>query len=150
MSSKYVRDEVKSFLSTNFSSTKLLDLSAEYMEIEELMVEENILPDDAWMAIQFIGDSEEPITISATNTEGCYRERGAFFLHIIEPVQRSAIDNIITRGETLVSAFRGKRINQVVIESINPLNTSQGATLEFSGGYASGSIFLHYYRDKNL
>lgn len=150
MSSKYVRDQVKAFIASTFPTEKVIDISAEYREFSDLMEDESIGPDDKFIAIQFIGDRIDTISISSTNTKGCYREFGAIFIHIVEPVENGAIDNILTRGDSYIDAFTSQRLGQVVIEKVNPINTAQGATLEFQGGYTSGSIYMNYYRDRNL
>lgn len=150
MSSKYVRDQVKSFITSKFPTEKILDLSAEYLEFSDLMVQEGVGPDDTFIAIQFIGDRNTPMSIASTNTSGVFREVGAIFIHIVEPVQKGVIDNIVSRGDAYIEAFTSQRIGQVVMTDVNPLNTAQGSTLEFQGGYTSGSIYMSYYRDRNL
>ena len=49
--------------------------------------------------------------------------------------------------ETIRSLFRGKRINDIIIESVSPPNTESGTTIEFDNNFTSASIFLDYYRD---
>lgn len=150
MSSKYVRDQIKAFIATTFPSEKVLDISAEYLEFSDLMAAAGVGIDDTFIALQFIGDRIDPITIPATNLKGCYREFGSVFIHIVEPVDRDAIDNILTRGDAYIEAFTSQRIGQMTIDNVSPINTAQGSTLEFQGGYTSGSIYLSYRRDRNL
>lgn len=150
MSTKYVRDKFKTFLATEYPTLKVVDISGEYLEFADLLQEQSIGPDDNFLAVQFIGDRIDTVSLSASNGSGGYRERGAIFLHVVEPVSRQAMDNILTRGDSYIDTLTNRRIDNLVIDQVNPINTAQGATLEFQGGYISGSIYTTYYRDKNL
>lgn len=143
MSSKDTRLQIKSYFTTNSSET-LVDISGEFRELIDVAGANGITFSDNWVAIQFVGADEEPISIE-TN---CYREFGSIFFHIIAPIQIDVINNnILDRTETLRSLFRGKRINDIVIESVAPLSTEAGTTLEFDNGFTSGTFFINYYRD---
>lgn len=142
MSSATTRTEIKNYLTAN-TAEPFIDLSGEFREFLDLLAAESIGQDDEWLAIQFIGSSEEPISIIA----GCYREFGSVFIHVVAPINIGAIDGILTRCETIRSIFRGKRINDIVVESVSPPNTEIGTTLEFDNNFISASFTIDYYRD---
>lgn len=149
MSSSYVRTQIKTFLGTNSSET-IIDLSGRYETVEEVVEDAGIGRNDDWVGLQFIGNTEEPITVPAGNATGRYRELGSVFIHIVERVKPSVRDDILTRAETLRDLLRGRRINDIIIESMTPPNFEEGATLELDGGYQAGSFIVNYERDLNL
>lgn len=149
MSSKYVRDQVKDFIGDN-SAESLVDLTGLYQEIKELLSEEGVQPDAPWVGIDFIGDDELPISLAATNDQGLYRETGAIYIHIVSVAKIGVGDTMLTRGETLQNLFRGRRIGDIVVNSVSPMNFGPGATLAFEGGWMSGSFLIHYHRDNNI
>ena len=149
MSSSYVRTEILNFLSAN-SSEKVIDLSGEFEEIQEMIATAGLAATDPWIGIQFIGNEEVPVTVGATNNSGMYRESGAIYFHVVSIAKLGGTGTILTRGESLRNLFRGQRIGGLVIDSITPVNFDSGATLRFSGGYMSGSFLVSYYRDYNL
>ncbi len=142
MSSSYVRAEIKNYLAAN-SSEQIIDISGEFREMRDLMDDYGLNADSLWVGLQFVGSTEEPISVPAR----CFREFGSVFLHVVAPIQLGAIDGIITRCETIRSLFRGRRINDIIIESVSPPNTESGTTIEFDNNFTSASIFLDYYRD---
>lgn len=143
MSSKETRVQIVNYIQAN-SSEILIDISGEFRELIDLANDNSITEDDNWIAIQFAGGDETPISIE----QNCYREFGAIFMHVIAPIQIDVINNnIIDRAETLRSLFRGKRINDIIIESVSTLNTEAGTTLEFDNNFTSGTFIINYYRD---
>ena len=69
-------------------------------------------------------------------------------MHVVAPIGPNVVyTNIIDRAETLMGIFRGKRIGEIVIESITPMNTERGTTIEFDNSFTSGTFFVNYYRD---
>lgn len=150
MSSAYVRSTIKQFLEDNASEETLVYLTAVYQEIKELLADFEIQPDASWLGVQFIGNDEVPIALAATNDQGLYRETGAIYFHVVAPARLGAGDSLLTRGETLRDLFRGRRIGDIVVESVTPMNFDSGATLQFEGGFMSGSFFVAFHRDLNL
>lgn len=143
MSSKQLRTQIKDHITANSAET-VIDLSGEYRTLIKVATGNSITPNDDWVAIQFIGSDEEPIDVQSK----CFREFGSIFIHVIAPIQPSVVDNnLIDRAEALRSIFRGTRINDIVIESVSPLNTEGGTTLEFDNSFTSGTFFINYYRD---
>lgn len=150
MSSVYVRDQIKTHITANLPAETLIDLTAQFAEIKELVEDAGITGNDPWMGIEFVGDDEVPITIPATNDAGKYRESGAVFIHIVDIAKLGAGDALLQRGEAVRNLFRGKRIGDILIESVTPVNFGAGSTLQFDGGYMSGSISVSYQRDLDL
>lgn len=150
ISSLYVRTTIKTFLATEAPTENVIDLTSLYQELKELLEDYSIAPDSPWLGVHFIGDSEEPISLTATNDQGLYREYGAIILNFVDVAKLGNGDLLLTRGETLRNLFRGLRIGDIVIESVSPMNFGSGATLKFEGGWMSGSFIAGYYRDLNL
>jgi len=150
MSSSYVRTQIKAFIATNFPTEKLIDLTGEYAELKDFLAYNSITYNSPWLGIDFVGADEVPIAVTTTTSKGCYRETGSIYFHVTEPVKHVAASNIISRGETLRTGLRGQRIGDIIIEGVTPISTSGGTTLEFEGGFTSGSFFVNYYRDLNL
>jgi hypothetical protein len=134
------------FITTNSSETEIIDLSVQYQEISQIVSG----PDTKWLGLEFFGDTEVPITVPATNTQGKYRETGAVYLHIVAPGELGAGSDILTRGEALRDILRGQRIESILIEEVTPLNYGSGATLQFEGGFVSASFLASYERDLDL
>lgn len=150
MSSVYVRTEIKSFLATNAPSETVIDLTALFDDFREMLAEEGVQPDAPWLGLQFTGDDEIPIALAATNDQGKYRETGTIYFHVAMVARLGAGDSLLTRGETLRNLLRGRRIGDITIDSVAPMNFDIGATLEFEGGYMSGSFLVSYRRDLDL
>lgn len=150
MSSLNVRTKVKNFITTNAPTEKLIDLTARFEEIKELIEDEGLVHDSPWLGIEFIAGDEIPITVPATNTQGKYRETGALYFHVVGLAVLGSVDTILARGEALRNLLRGQRIDDIIIESVTPLNFDAGATLRFQGGYISASFLASYESDTDL
>lgn len=150
MSSSYVRTQVKAFITSNIPSEDVIDLTGEFDNIKDLLAKNSINPNDPWTALQFIGNSELAITVPATNTDGKYREFGVVIIHIVERSKATAVASCLTRAEAFRDAFRGQRINDILIKEVSPPNFDQGATLNFEGGYTSAAVIVTYERDLDL
>lgn len=150
MSSVYVRTQIAAFLTTNAPTEDQVDLTAQYAELKELLEENDIAVDSPWLGVQYIGDDEVPVGLAATNDQGTYRESGAIVLHVVDVAKIGAGAGLLTRGETLRNLFRGRRIGSIIIESVTPMNFDRGATLQFEGGFMSGSFFISYICDIDL
>lgn len=150
MSSVYVRDQVATFIASNLATETLVDLTNEIQDLQTVLNDSGVTYEDDWLGIQFIGSDEIPVSILATNSTGKYRETGALFLHIVTPAKQNNVTNILTRSETIRNAFRGQRINDIVIESVTPPNFESGQTLQFDDGFTSASVIVNYYRDLSL
>lgn len=148
MSSLDVRTLVRNFIAANSAET-LVDLTGQYQDFRKLMSDEGVQPDAPWLGLEFIGDSELPVSLHATNDKGQYREIGRIVLHICAVAKIGVGASIESRADVLHKLFKGQRIGGVVVESIIPLNTGPGATLEFEGGYISGTMSIEYYYDSS-
>jgi hypothetical protein len=150
MSSVYVRDQVITFLEASAPTEVFIDLSGQFSDIEDLVIDAGITMSDPWVGIQFLGSDEEPVSVPATNAVGKYREYGSIYIHVVGVAVLGESVNILTRAETLRDALRGQRINDVVIQSVTPANFGLGATISFEAGYTSASFIVNYERDLNL
>ena len=151
MSSKYIRDEMVSYLQTTYPTHSIVDISGEYELQQDFLAQQGITPQDEWTAVDFIGSDEIPTTITSTNTTGRYRETGNVFIHVVYPARTTAKASILSRAEIYRDGLRGSRINNdIIVESVTPPNFGAGASLEFDGGYISATFVISYYRDKNL
>lgn len=149
MSSVYVRDQFKTFLAAE-SDEVVVDLTALFEDFRAMLADADVQPDAPWLGLQFIGDDEIPIALAATNDQGKYRETGAVYFHVCAVGRIGMADGLLTRGETLRNLFRGRRIGDITIDSVTPMNFDNGATLQFEGGYVSGSFLCSYRRDLDL
>lgn len=150
MSSLYVRDKIKEFITTNLPDESVVDLTGEIYSLENLLAQSGIVGRVPWLGLQFVGSEEIPIALTASNNTGKYREIGAIYIHIVEVSRLNVYVPILQRAELVRDAFRGQRIEDILIESVTPANFSTGATLNFEGGYTSASVILSYERDLNL
>lgn len=150
MSSGSVRTAVKSFLESEFPDEDFIDLSAQFGELKEMLEDAGISQGAGWVGIEFLPDDEVPITVPGTNTQGKYRETGAIYLHIAARAVLGCENGIVTRGDAIREALRGQRISGVIIESVTPIAFGPGASLQFEGGYISGSFLASYQYDINL
>lgn len=149
MSSVYVRDEIKAFIAANSAET-VVDISMDYRDLEEMLSDNSLDYESQWIALQFVGSEEVPLGLTANNTQGKYRETGLVFIHVINPIIGSYASQILSRSETLRNLFRGQRINDIIVESVGPINTDDGTTLQFEAGFTSGTFAVNYYRDLDL
>lgn len=149
MSSLVVRNAIKNFLAVEVPSEKIIDLSGHYEEIQDLVEDFGLTPDDNWVGIQYLGGDEAPTSLTANNTKGLYREYGVVYLHIVEVIQPNVQDLILSRAETLREKFRGQRIGNVTIEKVGPPNFGTGNTLQFTGNYVA-AVFIVDYKFDNI
>lgn len=125
-------------------------MTALFEEVRDLLAEMDIQPDAPWLGLQFIGADEVPVALAATNDQGKYRETGAIYFHIVSEARIGVGDAMLTRGETLRNLLRGRRIGDIIVDSVSPMNFDSGATLQFEGNYMSGSFIVSYRRDLDL
>lgn len=146
MSSLGVRTAIRQFLDDN-SAESVVDLTGHFEDLRTLLAESGVQPDAPWLGLEFIGDSEEPVSLSADNEKGLYREYGLVQLHVCAVAKIGVGANLESRAEVLRNLFRGRRIGNIVVESVSPINTGPGATLEFDAGYVSGTVSVGYHAD---
>lgn len=147
MSSSAVRTLTKNFLAAEIPTETVVDLTGEYQEIKKMLSEHGLQPSAPWLGLEFIADTEEPVSLSADNTKGLYREYGLIQLHVCAVARIGVGASLLSRAEVLRNLFRGRRIGGIVVETVSPLNTGPGATLEFEGGYVSGTISIGFHYD---
>lgn len=151
MSSKFVRDSIIDFMETEFPEETIIDLTAQFEQLDDLLDHYDLTINDPWVGIQFIGNSEVPVSIQSQNQKGCYREIGAIYIHVVAVSSFGCHKDILNRSEAIRDKLRGRRINEtVVIEEVNPANFGEGITLNFESGYTAAAITIYYRRDVDL
>lgn len=149
MSSKYVRDQVLSLLGT--TSENVIDFAAEYRTVEDILSAYGLTDDDSWIGIEFLPSNEAPYGVTSNNSGGCYRENGAFMMHVVEPISATHRDNILTRADALLQIFRGATINgDIIIGQVGTVNFDSNLTLNFESGYEGGAVTVDYYRNFSI
>jgi len=147
MSSPTVRTSFKAHLTAGAPSEVQVDLTAAFDEIKDLLSDYDLQPDAPWLGLQFEGGEVEPIGLYADNQKGLYREFGAVHFHVVAAARLGVGDSIVSRAQSLQKLFLGQRIGDIVIDRVTAVNTDAGSTLQFEGGYVSGSFFVGYHRD---
>jgi hypothetical protein len=151
VSSKFVRDSILQFLEDNTECENIIDLTAQFDELQDLMSQYGLTLNDSWIGVQFIGNEEIPISIQSQNQTGCYREIGAIYIHVVAVSQIGVHNHILTRAEAIRDLIRGRRINDsIIIEQVSPPNFGEGITLNFESGYTAAAITIFYRRDIDL
>jgi hypothetical protein len=151
MSSKFVRDGITAFIQAELSSENLVDLTADFDELQDVLTDNGLNVRDPWLGLQFVGSEEIPVDVGAINTRGKYREIGVIYLHVVDVAKLNVHNSIIARAEAVRNAFRGRRIaDTILVEGVSPVNFGGGATLSFTGGYTAGLIQIDYRRDLDL
>jgi hypothetical protein len=151
MSSKFVRDSILEFLDDNLECETIIDLTAHFEEIEDLLGQYDLTLNDDWLGVQFVGNEEIPVSIQSQNQKGCYREIGTIFLHIVGVAKIGGHKDILTRAESVRDLIRGRRINNsIIIEQVGPPNFGEGITLNFESGFTAAAITVFYRRDIDL
>jgi hypothetical protein len=151
MSSSKVRTGIIEFIQAALPEERVVDLTADFEELQDLLAQNNIKPRESWLGIQFVGSEEVPVDVGANNTRGKYREIGIVYLHVVDIAKLNVHNSILARGEAIRNAFRGMRIaDTILIEAVSPVNFGGGITLSFSGGYTAGVVELNYQNDLDL
>lgn len=153
MSSSVVRkefeDHIKGVLNNFTNPEKLVDLTAEFEDLSEVLGYYEVGSMDAWTGIQYVGsDTDINAITSLENNLGSYREDGAILIHVVDIGRLGVHNDIIARGEVIANSLRGRRLaNGIVVDEVSPVNFGRGVALQFEGKYVSGTISVGYYRD---
>lgn len=151
MSSSYVRDNVKAFLATEVPTETVVDLSAEFQDIADVLDQYSLTINDPWLGIQFLGAEELPVSLTAGNSQGRYREIGTLYFHIVAVSAIGAQNGMLARAEALRDKLRGQVIaDRIYIEQVSPPNFGSGATIDFEAGYTSAVVTVFYRRELDL
>ena len=67
MSGVYVREKIIEYLGDAVPTEKLVDFTAEFEEVNDLLAFYGIGNSEPWLGVQFVGAEETPIDASATN-----------------------------------------------------------------------------------
>lgn len=130
------RSDILDYLKANWSDTSIIELD-EYMSFDDLpaqTVEEIVL------MVDFPVSTERMVTIAVHQANG-YRQDGTCQFLFANPVGISNAE-VIVLGEKLQALFRGKRLGDTVIMTINPF------TAQFvDGKWQVWSSQMTFYRD---
>ena len=151
MSSIHVRTTIENFLKTNIPSENFIDMSSEFSEMADFLAEYGLTLNSNWTGIQFLPSEEIPVSLTATNTKGRYRETGIIYLHVVAPAGINAKNGILNRAEAIRNLLRGQVLgNTIYIEQITPPAFGPGVTLNFESGFTAAVVSLNYRRDMDL
>lgn len=143
MSNAAVRTIITDFLDDE-SNESVVDLTGQFDELRAMLTEAGVQVDAPWLGLEFTSAGEEPVSLTANNTQGLYREIGQIRLHVCAIAQIGAGADIVSRGNTLLSLFRGFNVEGLTVDGMR-FNTGPGATLEFEAGYVAGIVELDYH-----
>lgn len=150
MSSSTVRTTIMTNLGAEFPTETFIDMSGAFQDLNDFLSENGVGRTDAWVGVEFIAGEEIPITVAATNEQGKYRETGGVMIHVVDIARLGVADSILTRGELIRNYLRGQRFGTIIIETVTPLSFARGSTLDFDGGFTSGTFMVSYYADLDL
>jgi hypothetical protein len=150
MSSVYIRNRLKTELTTQFPSEKFIDLTAAYQDISDLLSENTVSRTSPWVGLDFVANDEVPITVGSGNSQGKYRETGVMMVHVVDIAKIGVGASILSRSELMRNFLRGQRFDRIIIESVTPTNFSKGATLDFEAGFTSGTFMVSFFADLDL
>jgi len=138
MSSSYVRTQVKDYLTANWVGTNTFVDVSDFKTMKDLPV-----PPENVLMVEFISQTESNISLGGGD---CYREIGIINGHILVPTGYSSTD-ALSVCEQFRDLFRGKRINNMTIQAVNPPSNLNGVAISFEGIYSGWAIQLDYICD---
>ncbi len=150
MSALYVRDQFKQFLLEKFPSENFIDLTGQFGNIQEFIEDSGITRNDNWIGLEFLGDDEVAVGLAADHEQGCYREFGVVVLHIVDIAAIGVGQDIVLKAESIRNTLRGRRINDIIINSVSPPDFRSSSTLQFESGYIGASISANYQYTFNI
>jgi len=140
MSSQYVRNTVMTHLANNWTITPFYDLS-DFLDKTNL----NLANLTMWLGVQFL-QSEE--TFAGVGGK-CYREEGTIVFHMVHAIGQPSA-TAISATEVLRSLFRGMRLGDMVVQSIDPPTDMWGEAIEFDGNWHGFACYMDVYRDFDI
>lgn len=138
MSSELVRTAINAAVVAAAAPWPVFDLS-DYESTAE------VLPDIDSQAvlIQYVIADEFQQNIASYGNQG-WEETGAVTLHMVTPTGFDSAP-LIVKGDSIRLALRGKRLGQVVIESVAPFVDFGGGATGLEGSWKTYSAPLSYY-----
>ncbi len=150
MSGKQVRTTIKTFLEAEFPDEKFVDLTGQFSTIDDMLEEFQLTRNDSWIGVEFVGDDEFVVSLSADTNSGCYREVGSIILHIVEVATLGVGQKVVDKAESIRNKLRGRRISNILLDSVSPPNFDASRTLQFEGGFIAAAISTNYRYDFTL
>ena len=139
MTSPAIRQAVKDELAANWSLCPVFDLS-DYITLDDMPAG----PTDKVLLLSFGFSSESMVTIAHTGSHG-WQEIGVFYFHLLFPTGDDAAEALVW-GEQLRTLFRGKRFDDVIIDSVPPFTDQDGAAIRLNGRWHGWSAPASFYR----
>ncbi len=140
MASLYARTTIRDHIAANWTATPWFDLS-DFVDVNDIPA-----PDaQAYVILQFIGGTDEQVTIGGFNQNG-YREEGAFYLHYVAPTGGTAAGDLAV-AEQLRALFVGRRFPRLVIRSVTTWTDQEGAAIGVTGPWRGFSAMALFYND---
>jgi hypothetical protein len=153
VSSILVRQVFKDFVQANIGTEKLVDLTAEYRDLKDVLAAYAIGPLESFTAISFVGNEDSAITIGSNNVQGKYREMGAVYIYFVATARLGVSDAILLRAETFRKKIRGLRLGSsqdVLIDSVTPPNFDTGVGFQFESGFIAATLICTYEYDEDF
>lgn len=139
MSTPAVRQAVMAKIRSEAPTLELHDLS-DFVSINDLPATLT----GVTMLTQFIGGSEDMITIAGEGNQG-WSERGSIALHYLIPTGFDFRPHTAAM-ETLRQALRGSRLQDIVLEAATPFTDQISNAVRIDGGWHGWVSFISYYR----
>ncbi len=135
MSTPTVRTAIMSEINT-LTSLEVLNLS-DWLNLSDLPVND----DEQIILVDFVASSERVTTIGGFDNLG-FVETGTVAIHWLCPTGFDS-DPILASAEALRLSLRGRRIAQIIVESVEPFQDS-GSPVDIDGRWTAYSALLSY------
>jgi hypothetical protein len=139
MTSPAIRSSIKAILDAEWTNCPYFDLS-DFIAAETMPIG----LDDSALLLQFGQSLETMEVIGAPGVDG-WQETGLVYFHLLFPAgDPSAV--ALDWGEQLRNLFRGRRLDDVIIESMPAFTDMDGAAIRLNGRWHGWSSPAAYYR----
>jgi len=138
MSSKATRDAINAAVVAAAAPWATFDLS-DYESASDVMP----LIDSQAVLIQYVIADETMMNIGGEGNQG-WEETGSVTLHLLTPTGFDSAP-LIDKSDEMRLALRGRRLGQVVIESVSPFVDFGAGSAGIDGAWKTYSSSLYYY-----
>jgi len=140
MSSGGVRAAIKAAFAAQFPTLKAYDLS-DYVSLSDLP---NTVDNEHYVVLQFIGGSDDVVSIGGEGNQG-WLESGVVAIHLMG---QTGFDSapVIALGDQIRLAMRGRRLGDVLVESVTTFEDQTGNSVNLDGGIHGWIAYLYYNR----
>ena len=134
MSSGFVRSTLELFLHENWSDTDVYVVD-DHEDIASIPA--NTL--QPWVGIEYLSSTDQVDCLPAN----MWRERGTILLHIVIPNGWKSSTAIVL-GDKLQRLLRGQRINELVIESVSPVISTDPPAIPRTSSWQGFCLISQY------